>query len=203
MARLVGESGSVAGKTWVIEVGLTLGREGHNSIAMPDNRKASRDHAKVWREGPGRYAVADLGSTNGTLVNDDRVTRHTLVDGDEVRVGEFTFRFLLDDDEKPKKREGPGRAADVLGGRPEGDPAAAGTGHKGAPGTQGGAGAPAFEIKQRVLQYSKKAASGNVTGWDLSQASAGTRWLLYLVALAVAAGLFFLVSSLVGGGGGG
>jgi hypothetical protein len=49
MARLVGESGSVTGKTWAIDPGLTLGREGHNTIPMPDNRKASRDHAKVWR----------------------------------------------------------------------------------------------------------------------------------------------------------
>ncbi len=126
MARLVGESGSVAGKSWSVEVGVTLGREGHNTIGMPDNKKASRDHAKVWREGPGKYSVADLGSTNGTLVNDDRVTRQALVDGDEVRVGECTFRFLLDDDEKPKKKEAPARLTEALGGQPTADPFAAG-----------------------------------------------------------------------------
>ena len=38
MARLVGESGPVAGKEWTIEVGLTLGREAHNSIPMPENK---------------------------------------------------------------------------------------------------------------------------------------------------------------------
>lgn len=202
MARLVGESGSVAGKEWPIEVGITLGREAHNTIGMPDNRKASRDHAKVWKEGPGRYSVADLGSTNGTLVNDERITRQALVDGDEVRVGEFTFRFVLDEDEKPKKKEGPARLTEVLGGKPAGDPFApdgGGAAPKGAPGTAGGAGAPAIEVKQRVLQYSKKAATGSVAGWDLSQAAGGTRWAFYLVALAVAAGLFFLVKTLAAG----
>ncbi|MFO0931550.1 MAG: FHA domain-containing protein [Planctomycetota bacterium] len=202
MARLVGESGSVAGKEWPIEVGVTLGREAHNTIGMPDNRKASRDHAKVWKEGPGKYSVADLGSTNGTLVNDDRVTRQALVDGDELRVGEFTFRFLLDDDEKPKKKEGPARLTEVLGGKPAGDPfapaaAAAPSAVKGAPGSQGGAGGPTIEVKQRLLQYSKKQAGGSVAGWDLSQASTGTRWLFYGVALAIAAGLYFLVTTLI------
>ncbi len=202
MARLVGESGSVAGKEWTIEVGVTLGREAHNTIGMPDNKKASRDHAKVWKEGPGKYSVADLGSTNGTLVNDDRVTRQALVDGDELRVGEFTFRFLLDDDEKPKKKEGPARLTEVLGGKPAGDPFAAGASSapspiKGAPGSQGGAGGPTIEVKQRLLQYSKKQAGGSVAGWDLSQASTGTRWLFYGAALAIAAGLYFLVTMLM------
>ena len=203
MARLVGESGSVAGKEWPIEVGVTLGREAHNTIGMPDNKKASRDHAKVWKEGPGKYSVADLGSTNGTLVNDDRVTRQALVDGDELRVGEFTFRFLLDEDEKPKKKEPAARLTEVLGGKPAGDPFAAASSSssaaaaKGAPGSQGGGGAPTIEVKQRLLQYSKKQAGGSVAGWDLSQASTGTRWMFYGVALAIAAGLYFLVTTLM------
>src|SRR5688500_11551961 len=116
MARLVGESGVVVGKEWKIEVGVTLGRDAHNTIGMPENKKASRDHAKVWKEGGGKYSVADLGSTNGTLVNDAKVSRQALVDGDELRVGEATFRFVLDDDEKPKRREGPARLADVMRG---------------------------------------------------------------------------------------
>jgi hypothetical protein len=189
MARLVGESGPVAGKEWKIDPGLTLGREAHNSIGMPDNRKASRDHAKVWREGPGRYAVADLGSTNGTLVNDERVTRHALADGDEVRVGEATFRFLLDEDEKPKKKEGPARVQELLGGK----------GAPGAPGAGAVTSVPTMTVKERVLQYRKKSARGPVTSWDLSQASGALRWGLIALALGIAAGLFFLVKNLIAG----
>lgn len=190
MARLVGESGPVAGKEWKIDPGLTLGRENHNSIGMPENRKASRDHAKVWRESPGKYSVADLGSTNGTLVNDERITRHALVDGDEVRVGEATFRFVLDDDEKPKRKEGPARAAEVL-------KATAGAPGSGATGSAAASNLPTITVKERVLQYQKKSASGPVTSWDLSQSAGGFKWGMLLLALAIAAGLFFLVKSFV------
>lgn len=196
MARLVAESGSLAGKEWKIDPGLTLGREAHNSVAMPDNKKASRDHAKVWREGPGRYAVADLGSTNGTLVNDEKVTRKALVDGDEVRVGEVAFRFLLDDDEKPKKREvaapGPERLHAVLSGEAKPSPTA------GSAGAAKDAG-PVMVVKQRVLQFQKKSAAGSMAGWDLSQMSGPVKWVLLLVALGLAAAIVWILSGTVGG----
>ena len=199
MARLVAESGPLSGKEWKIDPGLTLGREAHNTIGMPDNKKASRDHAKIWREGPGRYSVADLGSTNGTLVNDDKVTRQSLVDGDEVRVGEFTFRFLLDDDEKPKKKEmGAARMAALMGTKAgAGEPGA-----PGAPGAGGAAGAAAAQsaastitVKERVLQYQKKTAGGSVAKWDMSQMGSGMKWTLILAALAAAAVIFFLAKN--------
>ena len=196
MARLVGESGPVAGKTWVIDPGVTLGREGHNSIPMPENRKASRDHAKVWREGPGRYAVADLGSTNGTLVNDGLVTKQTLVDGDELRVGEATFRFLLDDEEKPKRKEGPARMQDVFGASP--GAAAAGTSPAAAASGTPGA-APTIEVKSRILQYSKKPAKGSVASYDIEQTAGWQKAALWLTILAIAGAAFFGVMKLVGG----
>jgi pSer/pThr/pTyr-binding forkhead associated (FHA) protein len=192
MARLVAESGSLSGKEWKIDPGLTLGREAHNTIGMPDNRKASRDHAKVWREGPGKYSVADLGSTNGTLVNDEKVSRHALVDGDELRVGEVTFRFLLDEDEKPKKPTmGASRLAELTAAK-----AAAAAGGGAGAGTAPANPASTITVKERVLQYQKKKEGGSVASWDVSQASEGTRWILYVVAIGVAAGLFFVMKGL-------
>ena len=187
MARLVAESGPLAGKEWKIDPGLTLGREEHNTIGMPDNRRASRDHAKVWREGPGKYSIADLGSTNGTLVNDENVVRHALVDGDEVRVGEVTFRFVLDDDEKPKKKADPGaaRMAELMTAKA----AAGGAGSAGAAGAEA---ASTITVKERVLQYQKKGAGGTVAGWDFSQMGPGLKWALVLAAVAAAIGVFFL-----------
>ncbi len=209
MARLVAESGSLTGKDWKIDPGLTLGREAHNTIGMPDNKKASRDHAKVWREGPGRYAVVDLGSTNGTQVNDDRISgRHTLVDGDELRVGEVTFRFLLDEDEKPKKKEPAARLQEVFGNAGGGGGAApgGGMGIAGSPAaatdTGGKAVAGTIEVKSRILQYSKKKGGGSPVQMDLSQAAGGQKWLLILAALAVTGGLFWFVMHLAQGGGG-
>src|SRR5204863_9964909 len=122
----------------------------------------------------------------------EKVTRQVLVDGDEVRVGDATFRFVLDDDEKPRKKEyGPTRvAADAKGA-----PASA----AGSPAGAAAAADPASQItgKQRILPYQKKAASDNVAGWDLSQTGSGLRWLLYLIAAAVGVGLFFGVKSLM------
>ena len=191
MARLVAESGSLVGKEWKIDPGVTLGREMHNTIGMPDNKKSSRDHAKVWREGPGKYSVADLGSTNGTLVNDAKITRHSLADEDEIRVGDWTFRFLLDDDEKPKKKEmGAARMAALMGAQ------AAGEGAEGAGGTAGAqSAASTITVKERVLQYGKKDAKGSAAGWDMSQMGEGLKWVFILLALAAAAGAFFLAKS--------
>ena len=46
----------------------------------------SRQHAAFVRDGAG-WAVEDLGSTNGTLVNGERVERLRLRDGDVIVVG--------------------------------------------------------------------------------------------------------------------
>jgi pSer/pThr/pTyr-binding forkhead associated (FHA) protein len=53
----------------------------------------SRRHAEVVLDGRG-YVVRDLGSNNGTFVNDQRVDETKLNDGDVVRLGltYLTFR---------------------------------------------------------------------------------------------------------------
>jgi hypothetical protein len=194
MARLIAEEGALSGREYPIEPGLTLGREPHNQVAMPDNKKASRDHAKVWREAPGRYTLADVGSRNGTLVNDGPVTRQPLRDGDLIRVGEQVFRFVLDEADRPapKKDAAPASSlADVIAGKAR-PTATAGS-------AAAASGVPTIEVKSRVLQYSKKAAGGSLATWDVGQSAGGLRWLMILVALAVAAGLFFLVRGIVGG----
>jgi predicted component of type VI protein secretion system len=189
MAQLVVQSGPLEGKVFPIDPGLTIGREAHNTIAMPDNRKCSRDHAKVWREGPERYAVADLGSTNGTLLNDEKVTRRNLKDGDVIAIGEISLRFELGVDEKPKPKAAPPRAtlAEVLSGKA---PMAGTTAAGGAAGE-----VPKIEVKQRLLQYQKKAAGPAGLKTDVSQTAGAYRWILIGVALAVAAGIYFAIQS--------
>jgi pSer/pThr/pTyr-binding forkhead associated (FHA) protein len=195
MARLVRTQGPLEGEVFAIDKGVTLGREKHNSIPMPRNRKCSRDHCKIWEVGPGRYAVADLGSTNGTLVNDGRVTRADLADGDSVQVGEVVFRFELDEAEKPKPKASAPKSqrddfAAILRGEKEREDkplAASLEGHA------------AIQIKERILQYQKKANTKSQLRWDLSQTAGPLRWVLYALAIAVAAGLFLLVRSLAAG----
>ncbi len=87
----------------VLPNSIKLGRAADNDIVVPD-LLASRRHAEVWRTPGGEWEVVDLGSHNGTFVNDTRVTRATLRTNDVVAVGNGRFRYTgrelrkLDDD---------------------------------------------------------------------------------------------------------
>ncbi len=70
----------------------TLGRGDDNEIRIWD-QTVSRRHARVECCTDGFHAI-DLTSTNGTFVNDERVTSRRLEDGDYLRVGACIFRFL-------------------------------------------------------------------------------------------------------------
>ncbi len=198
MAKLIVQKGPAEQEIYAIGDGVTLGRGPHNDIAMGTNRGCSRDHAKLWRTGPGKYSVADLGSTNGTLVNDEKTSRVELEDGDNVQIGQVVFRFELDADEKPKPKVQPRDDkredfAAILRGEKQREekPVAAEL-----------EGQAAIQIKERILQYNKKKNTKSAVGWDLSQTSSGVRWLFILLALGAAAGLFYVMMNVVGGGGG-
>jgi hypothetical protein len=61
-------------------------------LAFPTDRFMSKDHL-VLTVGAAHTVLTDPGSTNGTLVNGQKVTRTILADGDVVQAGETTFRF--------------------------------------------------------------------------------------------------------------
>jgi len=93
MAELRVVSGTSAGKIFKIPAGeAKLGRDNSNLVAVED-AKASREHAKI-RFADGIYTIADLGSGNGTFVNDRPVSGQTpLSDGDLVRIGDTVLAF--------------------------------------------------------------------------------------------------------------
>ena len=70
---------------------IVLGRSRETDIAL-DDPNVSRRHAELRCEN-GRWAIADLGSTNGVKVNGRRVQRAELEPGDDIVVGttELTF----------------------------------------------------------------------------------------------------------------
>ena len=71
---------------------LTMGRATSNGIQISDGQ-ASRQHAEIRYEN-GRHHVVDLNSTNGTLVNDQRITgSQQLNHGDIVTIGATEFRY--------------------------------------------------------------------------------------------------------------
>jgi pSer/pThr/pTyr-binding forkhead associated (FHA) protein len=85
-------SGPQAGTTLELKNELTIGRE-HTDIELNDPR-ISRRHAKI-RLVDGGAEVEDLGSVNGTWVNDERVTTAVRVaSGATVKVGETVLEIV-------------------------------------------------------------------------------------------------------------
>jgi len=71
----------------------SIGRGPGNEIVLPDEAVSSQ-HCRIRPEG-GRFVVHDLESTNGTFVNEHRVGRHMLSEGDVIRLGETWLEFGL------------------------------------------------------------------------------------------------------------
>jgi pSer/pThr/pTyr-binding forkhead associated (FHA) protein len=75
-----------------------IGRSPDVDILMLDER-VSQQHAQIiLREG--RHWILDLGSTNGTFVNNDRIVEAKLRDGDLIQVGETVCEYLSYEERK-------------------------------------------------------------------------------------------------------
>ena len=83
------DSGSLAGHSYVLECGfLTIGRTENCSIRFDpiSERIASKQHAFIEAKPDGFY-ITDNQSTNGTIVNGERVQTAKLASGDKVQFG--------------------------------------------------------------------------------------------------------------------
>lgn len=72
----------------------TLGRRPHNDIVL-NNLAVSGDHCAFDLKGLADVFLEDMGSTNGTFVNNSKVVkRQQLHDGDMISIGRFRIEFL-------------------------------------------------------------------------------------------------------------
>jgi diguanylate cyclase (GGDEF)-like protein len=74
---------------------IAIGRDTESDIVM-DEETVSRRHARIERGGD-HASLVDLGSTNGTYINDERIPPYSpvaLADGDRVKVGRSIFKYL-------------------------------------------------------------------------------------------------------------
>jgi hypothetical protein len=91
--RLIAVAGPELGIEWAFkDPEIVLGRDEDCGVHMPDIA-VSRRHARIFLE-DGVFVLQDLGSGNGTYLNGARVVREVLSPGDEIIIGERTFRFL-------------------------------------------------------------------------------------------------------------
>jgi pSer/pThr/pTyr-binding forkhead associated (FHA) protein len=74
---------------------VTIGRQADNLLQI-DNPAVSGYHAKVYWESD-HYILEDIESFNGTFVNNHRIHRTTLADGDKVFIGKHTLVFRAQD----------------------------------------------------------------------------------------------------------
>ncbi len=74
---------------------LTIGRGTDNGLVLRDSR-ASRHHARIYGR-QGALLLSDLGSTNGSWVNDRRVQEIALGEGDRIRIGDTVLIVELMD----------------------------------------------------------------------------------------------------------
>ena len=71
---------------------IIIGRSSKSDIQI-DQESVSRNHARIINNGKS-ILIRDLGSTNGTYVNDELIDEYVLRDRDLVKIGRTIFKFL-------------------------------------------------------------------------------------------------------------
>jgi serine/threonine protein kinase len=93
MAKLVCQTGPKAGHEYPLSKDLTImGRQSSCDVQIFDNM-SSRAHCQVRRDGK-LFSLVDLGSRNGTYLNDKKVSERQLAFGDRIRIGEAEYKFV-------------------------------------------------------------------------------------------------------------
>ena len=93
--RLIVQSSDAleVGRVIPLEGGMTIGRSEASGIRVEGDQFASHMHARIMRRGAYHF-VEDLGSTNGTFLNDRRIEQDAqLKVHDELRIGQTILRY--------------------------------------------------------------------------------------------------------------
>ncbi len=100
MAKLRVVDGPLSGTEFVLRDAVSVaGRHSDCAIPIPDP-KASRNHAEFVADQDGQYSIIDVGSSNGAYVNGIQLppsVPRLLAGGDEIRIGQNTFRYFAGD----------------------------------------------------------------------------------------------------------
>lgn len=99
MPCLVVENGSLRGQRFELPPGtkLVVGRDAQAQVPLED-QLCSRRHFEICNEN-GKFVVRDLGSSNGTYVNEKRITELALQPGDSIQAGETRMSVAQESNE--------------------------------------------------------------------------------------------------------
>ncbi|MBW1810077.1 MAG: FHA domain-containing protein [Deltaproteobacteria bacterium] len=70
-----------------------IGRTSECDLYLGDDDRISRVHARLDWDGTG-WVLVDMGSTNGTLINGEKVAERKLEPGDVIEIGDTELRYL-------------------------------------------------------------------------------------------------------------
>ena len=82
---------------------ISIGRNAKNDVRI-DNPAVSSSHAAI-KKVMNTYFIEDLGSTNGTFVNEKKINKYELLDGDEVIIGKHCLGFHYSDSVNPSQAD--------------------------------------------------------------------------------------------------
>jgi len=93
MPQIRVKNGPQKGKTFTLDAAkpIVMGRDPTTTVQITD-KGVSREHAEIFRVGEMVF-IRDLGSRNGTFVNDEQIEEELLRQGDQVRVGSTILVF--------------------------------------------------------------------------------------------------------------
>lgn len=81
---------------------FTIGRKPENDLIIDDTAVSGR-HARILIIGTDAF-IEDLQSTNGTLINNYRITKQMLADGDSILVGRHRLKFVAAKEDTPTQQ---------------------------------------------------------------------------------------------------
>jgi two-component system, cell cycle response regulator len=82
------------GKGYTVDkVPVSLGRDALCGVSITDTRM-SRQHAMLFYYAPD-FHLKDLGSTNGTFINDKRIKQGIVKNGDRIKIGNTVLEFIV------------------------------------------------------------------------------------------------------------
>ncbi len=88
---------------------IVIGRSSELDMVLVEDM-VSRKHSRI-STGEGDLSIQDLGSTNGTFVNGERIKQSKLKEGDRILIGTSIITLVAVDDARPAKFAQPSKSS--------------------------------------------------------------------------------------------